>query len=396
MALLAVVALAACAPQTVSERPPLQQDPRQVRPEPEQPVGPAQPITDRLGRPVDPDAIKVAILLPLTGPAEDIGPAMLRAAEMAVFDIGSPNFELMPRDTGGTPEGASRAARTALADGAELILGPLFSQSVRPAASVAGSGGINVVAFTTDAAVAGGNVLVMGFIPGQQVDRVLGYSRGRGLTRFAVLAPETPYGRTIAGAMEDAAAEGGGSLVHAQFYDPEGTEFSGPVQQLSDMATARGIDAVMLPDTGLRLRTVAPLLPYYGLRNTQVLGTGVWDGANVGREQALRGAWFAAPDPALRRDFVARFEETFGEPPPRLATLAYDAVALAAVLSQRPDHDAFDIQRLTDPSGFAGLDGIFRFRDSGLVERGLAVLEVTEEGAEVVDPAPSSFAEAGI
>jgi hypothetical protein len=196
--------------------------------------------------------------------------------------------------------------------------------------------------------------------------------------------------------MEDAAAEGGGSLVHAQFYDPEGTEFSGPVQQLSDMATARGIDAVMLPDTGLRLRTVAPLLPYYGLRNTQVLGTGVWDGANVGREQALRGAWFAAPDPALRRDFVARFEETFGEPPPRLATLAYDAVALAAVLSQRPDHDAFDIQRLTDPSGFAGLDGIFRFRDSGLVERGLAVLEVTEEGAEVVDPAPSSFAEAGI
>ena len=388
-------AVAACAPPMVSERPPLQQLPRTVQAEPQPPVGAAQPITDRLGRPVDPNAIKVAILLPLTGPAEDIGPAMLRAAEMAVFDIGSPNFELMPRDTRGTAEGAAQAARTALADGAQLILGPLFSPSVRPAAAVAGGGGVNVVAFTTDASVAGGNVLVMGFVPAQQVDRVVTYGRERGLSRFAVLAPTTPYGETVAAAVDAAAAEAGGALVHVQYYDPEGTEFSDPVQQLADMATARGIDAVMLPDAGLRLRTVAPMLPYFGLRRTQILGTGLWDGAGVGQEQALQGAWFAAPEPALRARFVARYEETFAEPPPRLATLAYDAVALAAVLSQRPDHRGYDMARLTDPSGFAGVDGIFRFRDDGLVERGLAVLEVTADGATVIDPAPQSFAEAG-
>jgi ABC-type branched-subunit amino acid transport system substrate-binding protein len=395
-AALAAAALAACAPQTVPERPPLQQEPREVQAPPREPVGPAQPITDRLGRPVDPEATKVAILLPLTGPAEDIGPAMLRAAEMAVFDVGHSDFELMPRDTRGTPEGAARAARTALREGAQLILGPLFSPSVPAAASVAGAAGVNVVAFTTDASVAGGNVLVMGFVPSQQVDRVVDFGRERGYDRFAVLAPETPYGRTVAEAMEDAAAQTGGEMVHVQFYDPEGTEFSDPAQQLSDMALARQVDAVMLPDSGLRLRTVAPLLPYYGLRGVRMLGTGLWDGAGLGREQALRGAWFAAPDPSLRAGFVRRYEENFGEPPPRLATLAYDAVALAAVLSQRPDHDDFDMRRLTDPSGFAGLDGIFRFRDTGLVQRGLAVLEVTEEGAEVVDPAPRSFAEAGI
>ena len=276
-----------------------------------------------------------------------------------------------------------------------MILGPLFSSSVRPVASVAGASGVNVVAFTTDASVAGGNVLVMGFVPVQQVDRVVAYGRERGLSRFAVLAPTTPYGQLVAAETERAALDTGTVFVHAQFYDPDGTEFSDPVRQLADMATVRGIDAVMLPDTGLRLRTVAPMLPFFGLRGAQVLGTGLWDDTAVGQEQALQGAWFAAPDPASRAGFVARYEDTFAVPPPRLATLAYDAVALAAVLSQRPDHSGYDLRRLTDPSGFAGVDGIFRFRQNGLVERGLAVLEVTADGADVIDPAPASFAEAG-
>ena len=355
--------------------------------------GPALPITDRLGRPVSPDVVRVAILLPLTGPAGELGPQMLRAAEMAVLDIGTPNFQLLPRDTRGTPDGAAAAAQAALDEGAQLILGPLFSQNVPPAASVAARGNVNVMAFTTDAGVAGGNALVMGFIPSGQVQRVVDYASRQGVRRFALLAPDTPYGRAVADAMDQATRNAGGNLVQSVLYNPSGTEFSSEVQSLA--AGAGGIDAVMLPDSGLRLRTVAPLLPYYGLRGVRVLGTGLWDGGGVGVERSLRGGWFASPQPDLRADFEQRYEQNFGDVPPRLATLAYDAVALAAVLSQIPERAGYDMASLSDPSGFAGLDGIFRFGPGGVVERGLAVLEVTEEGAIVREPAPESFLDVG-
>ncbi len=350
------------------------------------------PLTDPLGRPVNPNAVKVAILLPLTGQGGDLGPAMLNAAQMAVLDRGGPQFELMPRDTRGTPDGAAEAARSAVAEGAQLILGPLFSPEVGPAARVAAERGINVVAFTTDATVAGGNAFVMGILPGDQVERVVRYGVGRGLTRYGLLGPNTPYGTTVLAALQSATARHGATLTQSQLYDPNGRDIANVVQTLGSSRGA--FDALMLPDTGARLRVVAPLLPYSSVQ-AQILGTGQWDESNVGTEPGLVGAWFAAPQPELRADFQRRYQANFGSQPPRLASLAYDAVALAAVLSQGPGASSFDRAMLTDPSGFAGIDGIFRFNQNGVSERGLAVLEVTGDGSRVIDPAPQSFAGPG-
>ena len=386
---LLLLALTACG-QTVQER---QASPQQtVAPirtvAPIGAAGPALSITDRLGRPVNPDAIRVGLLLPLSGEAGQLGQQMRQAAEMAVLDIGTPNFQLLPRDTGGTVDGARRAAQSVIDDGAQLILGPLFSQNVRAVAEVARPRNVNVVAFTTDETVAGDNALVMGFVPAAQVDRVVEYTTRQGIGRFAVLAPDTPYGNAVAEATRDAVRERGASLVDQVMYNPNGTEFSDEVERLS---AAGGIQAVMLPDTGLRLRTVAPLLPYYGLRDAHIIGTGLWDGGNVGVERAMRGAWFASPQPDLRADFERRYEANFGEAPPRLATLPYDAVAMAAVLSQIPERANYSMASLADPDGFAGIDGIFRFGSDNVVERGLAVLEVTEDGVRVVEAAPQTF-----
>jgi len=383
---LAALVLAGCGTVSVPQ-------PEQPQQPAAQPVGQAQRITDRLGRAEEPGAVKVALLVPLSGRGSEIGPALQNAAEMAVLEVGARSFELLPRDTGGTAQGAAAAARAVLEEGADLIIGPLFSESVRPVGQAAAAEGVNVIAFTTDASVAGGNVLVMGFVPADQVDRVVGYGVSRGLNGYALLAPGSPYGQTVGDALREATARHGAELVAAELYQSGGREFSAPVERLAQQADA--IDAIMLPDAGLRLRTIAPLLPYYNMDTEQVMGTGLWDGQNVGIEPALIGAWFAAPDPDLRAEFVADYRANFGQAPPRLATLAYDAVSLAAFLAQGRDGEPYTLANLTDPSGFIGADGIFRFGPEGVAERGLAVLEVTADGARVIDPAPVSFAVAG-
>jgi len=351
---------------------------------------PDRPLVDEFGRQLAPGAARVALLLPLTGDTGQLGQQMLNAAEMALFEVASRDFELIPVDTGGTPDGARIAAQTAVQQGAELILGPLFSGSVRPAAQVAAPYNVNLVAFTTDANTAGGNAFVMGILPQAQVERVMAFGANRGVRSYAVLAPDTTYGQLIALAMQQSGPRFGANVAVTQFYPQDADDYGQYVEAIQ--GSSGSFEAIMLPDVGLRLRQVAPLIPYYYMRGEQIVGTGLWDGAGVEIEPALHGAWYAAPPPGLRRDFEARYERDYGVAPPRLATLAYDAVALAASLAQNTMPGRFGRQALTDPSGFSGLDGIFRFGQGGLVERGLAVLQVTPEGAEVIDPAPSGFA----
>ena len=153
------------------------------------------------------------------------------------------------------------------------------------------------------------------------------------------------------------------------------------------------LDAVMITEGGQKLRSAASLLPAFQIDPAQVrlLGTANMDDPTLGTEPALVGGWYAAPDPGARREFEQRFESVYGHRPPRLATLAYDAAALAAVLARNGGPAPFDPLALTNPNGFAGVDGIFRLRPDGLVERGLSVMEITASGNRVVDPAPNSF-----
>ena len=138
---------------------------------------------------------------------------------------------------------------------------------------------------------------------------------------------------------------------------------------------------------------MAALLPFYDIDPSKVrmLGTGQWDVQGIGAEPALLGGWYAAPQPSTRANFVATYLETYNAPPPRLATLAYDVAALAAVLAQGASGPDFSAPTLTAPSGFDGFDGIFRFLPSGVAERGLAVLQVQQRSARVINAAPRTF-----
>jgi ABC-type branched-subunit amino acid transport system substrate-binding protein len=389
---------------------------------------PPAPRGLRLTPPGGVEPVRVAIVLPLSGPNAALGQSLLNAATLALFDMGDTRLQLMPRDDVGLPEGAVDAVESALQDGAQLILGPVFSASVQAVAPRARSRDVNVVAFSTDREVAGNGVFLIGFTPEQQIERLVAFARSQGLGRFAALLPSTAYGNTVEAALRTAASRTGGALVRIERYEPGLPEFSEPVQRLADYRRRRaeldalrrdvdtqdsdvarralsrleergalgdsGFDSVLVAEGGERLRAIASLLPFYDVNPTRVrfLGTGLWDDPNLGREPALVGGWYVAPPSAEREQFRGRYERAFGEAPQRLASLAYDATALAAVLARAPGGADFSTRALAAPAGFAGIDGIFRFRPDGVAERGLAVLEVRPRGVRIMSPAPDSFA----
>jgi ABC-type branched-subunit amino acid transport system substrate-binding protein len=332
--------------------------------------------------------LRVALLLPVSGPGAALGQAMLDAAQMALFDIADDHLELLVRDSGGTAALAGNAARSAVADGAKLILGPLLAAEVEAVKPVAASAGIGVVAFSTATQLAGDGTWLMSFDPRQEIQRVVLYAHQHGHNRFAALAPSSPYGDIAVASFRDAVTIAGASLARISRYDPQGSNFAPAVQAFA--AGGSDFDALLLPEGGAKLKALAPQLPFQGIDPDQVkfLGTGLWAEPGLGTEPALQGAWYAAPDPAPRADFEKRFQDLYHHPPPLLATLGYDATALAAVLARNRD---FSAASLTNPSGFAGLNGIFRLLPDGIVERGLAVLEVHRTGVTVVDPAPQTF-----
>jgi branched-chain amino acid transport system substrate-binding protein len=352
-------------------------------------------------------AVKVAVLLPLSGANADLGRAMLEAAQLALFTTGGDKLTLIPRDTTGTAQGAADAARAVIADGAKLILGPLIADEAEAVKPIAAGANVNVIAFATKTQVAGGNVFLMGFLPRQEVAREVSYAREQGLSRFAALAPNTPYGHLMGDALKEIAGSGGASVTKIEYFDPRAADIAGSIKHLTAGAPAAGggaptgsgppFDALLLPEGGDRLKQIASQLRGASVdpAQTHLLGSGLWDDASIASEPALAGGWFAASPPEARRDFEGRFKGAYGQAPPRLASLAFDAAALASVLSKADNPDPFSQAAIQNPNGFTGVDGLFRFGGDGLVQRGLAVIEVQPGGDKVVSPAPRSFAEAG-
>jgi len=332
--------------------------------------------------------IRIGLLLPLSGNNATLGQGMLQAAQMALFEVGGNDVALIVRDT--EAQGGAAAARAALADGAQLILGPIYASATKEVAPIAAAAGVSVISFSTDRDAAGNGAFIMGILPQIQVDRVVGYAGSQGIRRYAALAPNSPYGHQMAEALQAAAARFHGQVVDAQFYEPGSRDPSASVKALSKSVGAQG-DAVMVPERGDELRIIAPMLPYYDIDPAKVklLGTSLWDDPSLGNEPALVGGWYAAPPADSWTAFAQRYHAAYDLNPPRIASLAYDATTLALALAKQGP--SFTAAALTQPSGFSGVDGIFRFTGNGLVERGLAIYELHKGGPREIDPAPKDF-----
>jgi ABC-type branched-subunit amino acid transport system substrate-binding protein len=346
--------------------------------------------------------VRVAVLLPLSGQAATVGQSLLNASQMAMFDLADDTYTLIPFDTQGTAEGATAAAKQALAQGAQVILGPLFGQSVSAVAAVAQAAQVPVISYSTNPEVAETGVYVSGFLLRDQARRLVEEGMGRALSRFAVFSPDTPFGHLMSNAFADAIAAKAPSvsLVAQEFYDPNKTEsITEAAKRLLPGGDAPPrFDVLMVAESGQKLHEVMDLLTYAGLtsRQTQVVGPMLWGDRRVFTERTLQGAWFPAPPPASHDAFSRRYQALFGQPAPSIAGLGYDTTALTVVLGRQPlaagQTTPFSPQALTSSGGFAGVDGVFRLRPDGSSERGLAVMEITNGTARQIGDAPSSFA----
>lgn len=339
----------------------------------------------------------VAVLLPLSGPSAQLGAALLNAAQLALFEMADNAFNLLPFDSKGTADGAVAAVQQALTQHADIIIGPVFSVETKAAASLARQAGVAMVSFTADSTAAGNGVYALGFLPGPQALRVADYARSQNRPRLGILAPSNDYGRTVVDYLSNNATQVGVTVATLQYYDANAADISVVVKRLIKVDAHRpgdvGFDALIIPDEGQRLRTVANSLAQMGIdpAHVKLLGTMLWEESRPGSEPGLVGGWYPAPPESTHSDFETRYTKAFGARPPRLASLGYDATALAAVLARRSPRD-FSASALTSPTGFAGIDGIFRLRSDGTAERGYAIREVQNAGADKeIAPAPASF-----
>ncbi|MEZ5840325.1 MAG: penicillin-binding protein activator [Hyphomicrobiales bacterium] len=347
-------------------------------------------------------SIKIAMLVPLSaaGNAGNLANNYKNAADLAIRDLGGSDLQVIVKDSGGTSESAQAAASQALAEGAELILGPIFSHEVTAVGAVARQAGVPVVGFSTDVNAATRGVYVLSFLPRSDVERVVSYAASQGKRSFAAIVPSNAYGAVVAAEFQQAVARNGGRVMAVEQYAADPAAIQAAVQRVSAMAAggAPQVDAILIPDGGSAGPEIARQLSGAGVSTSAVklLGSGQWDDGAVQREPALAGAWFPAPDKSGFNAFSGRYRNAFGSSPIRIATNGYDAVILAAALARSAGAQRFTDSVLTNPNGFSGVDGIFRFRGDGSNDRGLAVYEIGGGSARVIDAAPRSFSAGGI
>lgn len=340
--------------------------------------------------------VKIGMILPLTG----FGPQMVtakglkQAGELALFELDNPLVQLIVKDDKGSPAGAAQAAQEAISEGAEIIVGPLTAPATTAAAVVARKSGVPMIAFSNDRRVAGDGVYLLSFLPEQEIDRIVAYAAGRGKRRFAALIPDDAYGQVAEPSFRRAVERSGAAVGLITRYPPGPNGMLAPVRALADEVkqsadTVAPIDALLIAAGAEALPQIDPILTYAGISSDriQLIGTGGWDAPNVGRNAAFVRGWYPGPDPHGWSDFAQRFSRSFGQAPPRLASLSYDAVSIAIILSSAEPGQRFTPQNLTRPAGFTGVDGLVRFQPNGLPERALAVIELQTFGGNVIEPA---------
>ena len=358
-------------------------------------MGETQPAVTAAASPVTKEELynnaavtKIALIVPMSGAPAALGNSMLVAGQMALKDMGAENFQLLPRDSGVTAESGRAAIDAAIKDGARLILGPVFTDQVKVGRATAANAGVPMIGFTTDASVADNNTLVMGFLPSQQVVRVIDFAAARGAADVLVVAPPNQYGVAVTDTATRYKKLPAKIIAARSGEKPE--------------ALAAKIKAQLTPKTALLFaydgETTARIIKVLDTmaiapETTLMMGTGLLDDPKLATMRELENVYFASAPLDLRAKFDRKYRSIARQAPERLASLAYDGVALAVAVAHDSKNQAspFPQSAIHDKNGFAGIDGIFRFNNSGQVERGLSILTWKSGSLYEMDKAPKSF-----
>jgi hypothetical protein len=347
-------------------------------------------------------AIPVALLVP--GGSGNSGDEVLagsleNAARMAIADLGGVEIDLRVYNTAGAADVAAGMATKAVNEGAKIIIGPVFAESANAAGRAVASKGVNVLSFSNNTAIAGGNVFVLGQTFQNTANRLVQYSVSQGKSSIMIIHGQDGSEEAGRDEINRAIGRNGAVLTGTSSFALSQQGVIDAVPQISADATSTGAQAMFITSgTSGALPFLAQLLPENGLGpdKIQYLGLQRWDiPASALTLPGIQGGWFAKPDPLLEANFQSRYFSTYGTSPHLLAALAYDSIAAIGALVSNGDSDALSRASLTQPSGFAGVSGVFRLLADGTNERGLAVAQIQDNQVIVIDPAPRSFAATG-
>jgi hypothetical protein len=314
-------------------------------------------------------------------------------------DLGGDAIDLRVYNTQGTPDGAAAAANAAVVEGAKIILGPVFGDAAAAAGQTVAGRNVNVLAFSNNPAVAGGNVFILGSTFQNTSDRLVNFAAARGRGNILIVNADSPAEWSGHDAIARSIATSNARLAGSVSFPLSQQGVIGAVPEIASTARSTGAQTIfMTSGNDGAIPFLAELLPENGIDNTsfQFMGLQRLDipSGALGLD-GLQGAWFALPSPGLAEQFRARYAAAYGGSPHPLAGLAYDGVAAVGALLATGDSSSLGAAALTRANGFAGVNGVFRFRPNGTNERGLAVAQIQDNQVVLIDPAPRSFGVAG-
>lgn len=376
---------------------------------------------------------RVAMLLPLSGPAAKHGEGLRNAALMALEDVNNPNMLLQFYDTKGTSSGARIAVENALNQKSQLIIGPLMASEVQAISPQTKDNDIPVITFSTSNDVVGDGVYSLGLMVGEQVDRVVSYAAKNGRKKLALLLPDNSTGISVAKAAIISAQRNEIEISKIAFYPPATNDFSNILRSLTDydirsnrvkdlrakltsqveagdqnsakvLARLKSIDslgdvefdAILIPESGYRLKSAVAMLGYYDVSapKVKILGTTLWEGYKLNNEGNFIGSWYPVISTSHNSYFINKYSELFDEKPTSLYAFGYDSVALASTIASRNYQSVLKegiVEDITNPEGYAGINGVFRIFADGSNQHSLDIIEVTSSGDIVKNSAPRKF-----
>lgn len=344
--------------------------------------------------------VPVALLVPKSSNgAGTVAANLENAAKMAVADLGAVKIDLRVYDTAGSADVAAQQAQRAVDEGSKIILGPLFAEAANAAAVAVGDEGVNVMSFSNNPSIAGGNVFILGKTFDNTASRLMSFAKSQGKSRAVIVHPENIEGEFGRVALQRAANEVGIEVVSVQSFTftPQGVIDA--VNPIKNATLSGNADLLLLTSTSAgALPLLAQMLPEAGINpaTIQYAGLSRWDIPPQTLALAgLQNGWFAMPDVTRTQNFSTRYQAAYGAQPHQLASLAYDGIAAIGALVAAGKANALTADALTQSSGFEGVDGIFRLNKNGTNERGLAIAQVKEQRVHIIDAAPSSFTFSG-
>ncbi|MFN7004043.1 MAG: penicillin-binding protein activator [Roseinatronobacter sp.] len=364
---------------------------------------PVDTSLDRSGPRVDTSApVPVALLVPRgSGNSSDdvLAQALENAARLAISDLGDVAIDLRVYSTAGSAATAQRVAQQAVAEGAQIILGPVYGENANAAAVAVAASGVNVLAFSNNTSIAGGNLFILGPTFDNTANRLTSYANRQGKGRTVVVYSDDVAGRAGRAAIESALARSGGTAVGSVAHEFSQNGVTQAVPQIVSAVRSGNADSVFITaDTAGALPLLTQLLPEAGVtpESTQYIGLTRWDIPSQTMDlPGVQGGWFALPDPTLTARFNSRYQAAYGTSPHPIGGLAYDGIAAIGALISSGGPNALSRGSLTQGAGFQGVSGVFRLRPDGTNERGLAVAEIRNRQVVVIDPAPRAFGRAG-